>query len=124
MKKNPFEKFLRPEDHLHIQICRYIRLAYPKAAIHHSPNEGKRSAFERYLLSLMGVSSGFPDLIIINDGIMIGLELKSGKNKPTENQLYWIVVLSTICPTTWVNNFDDGVAFIDNSFKKKAPMKP
>ena len=94
---NPYSKYLKPEDHLHIQVMGYIKLQYPKAIPHHSPNEGKRTKFEQYLLKMLGVSSGFPDIFIPEPrGTRCGLfvELKAGKNKPTENQTKWLNYLS------------------------------
>lgn len=90
MKYNPFSKYLGNEDKLHISICNYISSQYPEYRIHHSPNEGKRSKFERYKISEMGVSTGFPDLEIHTGKEVIYFEIKFGDNIPTDNQSNWL----------------------------------
>lgn len=84
----------------------------------HAPNEGKRSAFEKYKISKLGVSSGFPDLFIVQRNIKIGLELKVKGNPPTGNQLEWIEILSAAgIPSTVATGFDQAKAFIDQHLK-------
>lgn len=118
---NPFDKYLKPEDVLQINVCKYVRYAYPFAVIHHSPNEGKRSKFERYLIGLLGVNPGFPDLIILDDDKRIlFLELKAKKgNKVQSSQKWWNSTLlkfgfnSEIC-----FGFDEAKEVIDDFFKR------
>lgn len=120
---NPFEKYLGPEDHLHIQVCNYIKIQYPWIVIHHSPNEGKRSHFERYKFKRLHASSGFPDLILFcrKTKQVLVLELKAGNNKPTDNQLFYLELFNDIgIPATWVNNFDDAKTFIDYHIKQRS----
>lgn len=112
---NPFDRYLKPENCLQISVCRYIALQYPKAAVHHSPMEGKRTKFEQYLLKRMGSKSGFPDLFIMCNKSVLVLELKIGRNKPTDNQKWWLDafaengISSHVCYT-----FDDAKEIIDN----------
>jgi hypothetical protein len=116
---NPFDKYLGPEDHVQLQVCEYVRLQYRGAEIHHSPNEGKRSKFEQYKISRLGVSSGFPDLFIVYKGKAIAPELKAGKNKATVNQERWIRVLNDAgIPSKVCTGFDEAKKFIDQEFKK------
>lgn len=113
---NPFDKYLKPEDHLQINICNYIAYAYPLAVVHHSPNEGKRTKFEQYLLKLLHVMSGFPDLVILADERRIFfVELKTLKNKSiSPTQKWWIDTLvrfgfdAKVC-----FGFDEAKEFID-----------
>lgn len=112
-KAIPFSRRLRPEDVLHANVCKYILFKYPGAVIHHSPNEGKRSAFERYMLKVLHVSSGWPDLIIFYKSTMIAIELKEGKNKLTDNQRRWLTILSHFMPVNCCTGFDEAVKFID-----------
>jgi hypothetical protein len=108
-----FARMLRPEDRLQSNVCDYILFKYRGAAIHHSPNEGKRTAFERYLIKVLHVSSGFPDLLIFYKGKMIALELKAGKNTMTPNQRLWLTVLAGYMPTACCWGFDEATKFID-----------
>lgn len=116
MRINPFSRRLRPEDRLHANVCDYILFKYPGAVIHHSPNEGKRSAFERYLMKVLHVSSGFPDLLVFYKGVVIAVELKEGKNTMTVNQKRWIALLSQYFPAACCTGFDAATRFIDSHF--------
>ena len=61
--------------------------------IYHVPNGGKRDAREAARFKAMGVKAGVPDLCIpVPRGGYAGLyiEMKYGKNKPTDNQKKWI----------------------------------
>ena len=77
------------EDNLQIACVNWFRYQYQQHLIYHSPNGGKRNAREAVKFRQMGVVSGVPDLFIAvarkgYHGLYI--ELKIGKNKPTENQ--------------------------------------
>lgn len=87
---NPFQKYIKGETALHIAVCEYVSYQYPEVLIHHSPNEGKRTPFERYLIKRMNVSSGFPDLMIVGKRKILFLELKYGNNIPSESQMKWL----------------------------------
>lgn len=97
--QNPFDKYLSPEDHLHIACCNWLRIQYPNLLWHHSPNEGKRSAFERYKFSLLGAKGGFPDLVIFqvahgHSGLAVEFKKpktdRSAKGKVSDNQKNWL----------------------------------
>ena len=90
MKKNPFNKFIKGETAIHIQVAEYLQWQYPNVMFHHSPNEARRTPFERYLISKMGVSAGFPDFVIYGEEYTIALELKYKNNTPTDAQLKWL----------------------------------
>lgn len=82
------------EDREQITVIQYCDiLGIP---IMHTANEGKRSASYGAKLKRMGLRSGFPDLLITRarggyHGFAI--EMKYGKNKPTEAQLKWLLTL-------------------------------
>lgn len=64
--------------------------------IFHIPNGGSRNAMEAKNLKRQGVKPGVPDLMIPvakhnHHGLFI--EMKAGKNKPTEKQTEWIELL-------------------------------
>ncbi|MCP1384865.1 VRR-NUC domain-containing protein [Runella salmonicolor] len=121
MKSNPFDKYLKPEQTLQIQVCQYIEIKYPRAVIYHSPNEGKRSAFEQYLLRKMRVLSGFPDLVILDYKLILFIELKvlkSGKKQP--NQIWWIDILNRFgFPAYFCFGFDEAIRVIDKHLSIK-----
>lgn len=79
------------EQQVIIEWCEWNKV--PIFAI---PNGGKRNAKEAYFMKKSGVKSGVPDLFVpVPTGDYAGLfiELKVGKNKPTENQKHWIDLL-------------------------------
>lgn len=64
--------------------------------LYHIPNGGSRNKIEAAHLKQQGVKAGVPDLCLpVSRGEYHGLyiELKYGKNKPTENQKRWINLL-------------------------------
>ena len=90
MRFNPFAKYLGPEDHVQHAVIEYIRLQYPSVLSWHTPNEGKRTPFERFKAKWLGITKGVSDLFLVCGGRMLALELKAGKNKPTDDQLWFI----------------------------------
>ena len=90
MKTNHYSKYLKHEDILQISCLRWLRLQHPDMIAHHSPNEGKRSPYEQYVFTQMGISGGFPDLMVFSK-LKIGfIELKAGDNEPSLSQAEWI----------------------------------
>lgn len=73
---------------------RYISGRHPEIELlYHIPNGGSRNRIEAAHLKQQGVKAGVPDLCLpVARGEHHGLyiELKVGKNKPTENQKQWI----------------------------------
>lgn len=71
---------------------------YPELALlYHIPNGGSRNKIEATNLKRQGVKSGVPDLCLpVARGKYYGLyiEMKYGKNKPTENQARWLHCLA------------------------------
>ena len=91
ISRNPLFKYITPEGHLQIFVSQYVKFKYPDVLCHHSPNEGKRGTFARWMLDLFIVKS-VPDLMIykpafvdIKDGtqhcygLAIELKIKGGK---------------------------------------------
>lgn len=89
-RQNPYWKYVKCETLLHHQVCSYVKHACRDIKIHHSPNESKRSPFERFLISIMGVSTGFPDLMLCSSRRNLFIELKYEKNIPSQNQRDWL----------------------------------
>ena len=71
---------------------------YPELALlHHVPNGGQRNKVTAARLKAAGVKSGVPDICLpVPKDEFHGLyiELKYGKNKPSENQKKWIEQLN------------------------------
>ena len=71
-------------------VCPQLKLLY------HIPNGGSRNAIEAANLKKQGVKAGVPDIClpVPNKGYHgLYIELKYGKNKPSENQKQWIKAL-------------------------------
>lgn len=83
-----------------MKLFRWVDLVighYPELGLlHHIPNGGSRNELEAVNLKRQGVRAGVPDLCLpVARGKYHGLyiEMKAGKNKPTEKQLEWIEAL-------------------------------
>ena len=63
---NNFNKFLSYEDKEHILVVNWLKENLPNVLAFHVPNEGKKSPFERYKASIMGLLKGCPDFIILH----------------------------------------------------------
>lgn len=76
------------------QWTTFIRAEYPEIDLmFHIPNGGSRNKLEAANLKRQGVKAGVPDLFLpVSRGGYHGLfiELKHGKNKPTEKQTEWL----------------------------------
>lgn len=118
---NGYQKYLGKEDHLHRAILTYIKLQYPFVLVAHPANEGKRTHFEQFKIKWLGVSPGLPDILVFTPGARykgLAIEVKAGKNKPTDNQTRWIANLWTCgWMAVWVNDFDKAKEHIDEYFK-------
>lgn len=81
---------MNKEDALQIEVINYLRYQYPKALFFHVPNGGKRNVIEAVKFKRMGVLSGVPDILILNNNFPysgLAIELKIKPNKPSKNQL-------------------------------------
>lgn len=63
---NNFYKFLSVEDTEHIRVVNYLKQNLPSVIAFHVPNEGKKSPFERFKASIMGILKGCPDFLILH----------------------------------------------------------
>ena len=80
-----------PEADLQRAVVRALRVALPRTAIiHHCPNEvaepGPPGAKRQAILVGMGVHAGFADLMVLCEGRVLFLELKSRKGKLSSAQ--------------------------------------
>ena len=81
-----------PEADLQRAVVKALRFALPKGAIvHHCANEvteaGPRGARRQAILVGMGVYPGFADLMVLCDGRVLFLELKSPRGKLSPAQV-------------------------------------
>ena len=80
------------------QWAQWLSRKYPELELmYHVPNEGKRSKAAGGRLKAEGLKAGVPDICLpVARGQYHGLyiELKSGKNKATEAQEWWIAALT------------------------------
>lgn len=117
---NAFDKYLTGEDKLQHAVILYLQMQYPTALWTHTPNEGRRTPFERYKLKYLGAKSGVPDLMIFtpNDHYNgLAIELKYKKNKPTANQKKWLDDLANNnWLAVWLNDYEQCINLIDKYF--------
>lgn len=123
MKVNPYHKYLGKEDMLQHAVINYVKYEYPKALIIHVPNEGKRTKFMQYKVKYLGVVRGVPDVLIFNQNNKytgLAIELKWGRNTPTEHQMIFLEKLKQ-CGwyASWENDFDTIKKTIDQYFKNE-----
>lgn len=88
------------EDSLQMNCVKWMRLQYPHEAslLHHSPNGGRRDLREAARFKAMGVSAGFPDLILCipSHGYHgLCLELKTQTGRQSAMQKEWQKRLSS-----------------------------
>lgn len=79
------------------QWAEFAKVRYPELELmYHVPNEGKRSPVTGARMKRAGLKTGVPDVCLPTaHGGYIGLyiEMKYGKNKPTESQKKWLRAL-------------------------------
>lgn len=78
------------EGPIHLAILGYLRAHFPRALIHHSPNANTMQGPQVQRLiaknKYMGMVPGFPDLLMLHDGICYGFEVKAEGNYQQPNQ--------------------------------------
>jgi hypothetical protein len=77
----------RPEDAIQRVLLEHLRLRAPRDCFFtHFPAGGVRSPIEAAIMKGLGVRAGVPDLLIVYEGTLYGLELKADGRKPTALQ--------------------------------------
>jgi hypothetical protein len=75
------------EDEIHAAVVHACRKA--GIAVHHSPNEGRHEVQYRAKLARLGVSPGWPDLVVMRPGHTGALELKRPGGRVSPEQVAW-----------------------------------
>lgn len=90
------------------ELASLMENRYPELELmFHVPNEGKRSVYTGAELKRAGLKSGVPDVMlpVARKGYHgLAMELKAGKNKPTERQKKWLMGLAKegwLCYVCW-----------------------
>lgn len=79
---------LGPEDILHLNVARFLRVAAPTLLWWHTPNGGKRHAGEARKFKDMGARAGVADLCFVTpEGKAAFIELKAGKGRQSPGQV-------------------------------------
>lgn len=89
---------MREQEHsIQVACVNWFRYRYPNHLIYSIPNGGKRNAIVAAKLKAEGVLAGVPDLFVPvarNGWHGLYIEMKAGKNKPTEAQNNVMATLS------------------------------
>lgn len=79
---------MTPEQALQTSCVRWFRLQYPNGLLFcNNNNTDARNPIKGYFNKCMGVLAGVSDLTYVNNGLVIFIELKHGKNKQSESQI-------------------------------------
>ena len=81
----------------------------------HTPNGGRRGVVDAVLLKRLGTLAGIPDLFILANGRLRGLELKAQGKEPTDIQCDMMEALEdagAICH--WSDNLDDAIGWLED----------
>ena len=109
-----------PEADLQRAVVQTLHFALPKGTIiHHCPNEvteaGPRGAKRQAILVGMGVHPGFADLLVLCDGRVLFLGLKSPKGRLSPAQeAFRDAVLAQGFGWALVRSLDDAVGALAN----------
>lgn len=96
------------EDALQAAVMRFIRHALPDALAWHTPNGGRRNPREAARLKGMGVTPGIPDVLILADGRLYGIELKTKTGRIRPEQRAVIERMDSLgCPVAVCHSLDD-----------------
>jgi hypothetical protein len=116
-----------PEAVAQRAIVSALRVALPRSAIvHHCANEvteaGPRGAKRQAILVGMGVHPGFADLLVISEGRVLFLEVKSAKGRLRPAQdAFRETVLAQGFGWALVRSVDDALAALaDHGFTSRA----
>lgn len=117
---------IKKSEHDIQKVCvDWFRLAYPKSLIYAIPNGGERNKIVAAKIKAEGVLAGVPDLHIpvAKQGFHgLYIEMKAGRNKPTDSQITIMEKLSNErfrCEVCW--SLDEFIKVVDNYFNNSPP---
>jgi len=114
------------EGPIHLDVLAYLRLALPRAMIHHSPNEfgmsGAGIARQIAKAKHHGMVVGWPDIeVMLPGGKTLFLEIKAPKRKPTAEQVAVMAALQRLGHKVFVvRSVDEAAAAVAVSFARVA----
>ncbi|SEA79970.1 VRR-NUC domain-containing protein [Prevotella sp. tc2-28] len=82
----------KPQRHRHLEgdiqeaCVKYFRYAYPNYIIFSVPNGGTRNSREAVQLKREGALAGVADLVVVIEGAVLFVEMKTKNNKQQESQ--------------------------------------
>ncbi|AWU46076.1 VRR-NUC domain-containing protein [Blattabacterium punctulatus] len=121
-KITPWYNTLGKEQLLHSSVCDYLDYEYPHIFYFHPHNEARRTPYERFLIKVMRLRPGLPDILVPipkKGRTGMALELKIKPNKLTENQIHIIDIFNSY---NWKVNvcydFEEAKIYIDQYLKK------
>lgn len=85
-KEKVSQKHRHPEGDIQQACVNWFRYTYQNYIIFATPNGGTRNAREAAQLKKEGVMSGVSDLIIVIEGAVLFVEMKTKTNKQTRKQ--------------------------------------
>jgi hypothetical protein len=72
-------------------VCQHLRHRSTSGVVwFHVPNGGRRNPVEAAIFSGLGVRPGVADLILLREGKVFALELKTERGRPTAAQMQFI----------------------------------
>lgn len=84
--KGQRSKHRQMEAHIQTACVNWYRLSYPKCLIFAVPNGGSRNKIEAANLKREGALAGVADLILLAEGKVLFVEMKTMKGRQTEKQ--------------------------------------
>jgi hypothetical protein len=87
MQKKGRSKPRHIESQIQRQMVSWFRLQYPRYIIAAIPNGGQRSTLEAKIMKGEGVLAGFSDLIVIAQGNVLFIEVKTKDGKQSDLQI-------------------------------------
>ena len=119
MSKKEFKKYVGTEGNMQKTVAILLNLS--GLLWFHCPNGGTRNKREAVTLKRQGVKAGVPDCLILTPkGKYRGMaiELKVGKNKPTDYQKTWLKDLQKAGFLCVVSYSVEEVEYIIEQYKK------